>query len=245
MNELYSFYISKEKEIEKTEETPDGKLTKKVKESIPVKLILKKPSRLEMERAEEVYAVEWSESVKKGILTKPMLARVYSDSGGFFSKEESGVYIALLESFGQKDLEYKKIGLVSNPDEDTEKRKKNLQDELSSIVVKIQNFENQQSQIFDQTAEVRARNKTIQWLVLNLTYTLEDSEDPKPFFKGKNDDEKQESYYLMLEGGDDFDIKVVDKSALTFSFWYMGKASSKEDFEFLDKQIESESKEES
>ena len=48
-------------------------------------------------------------------------------------------------------------------------------------------IENSQSNIFDQTAENRAKNQTIMWWVLQLSNWQEhEALDPKPFFKGKN-----------------------------------------------------------
>jgi hypothetical protein len=237
MKELYSFSLLKEKQVEKTEETPEGKLTKMVTEKVPVKIILKKPSRLEIEQGEEVHAIEWSSCVKKGILTKAMLTRVYSDSGGLLSKDESDHYLELLNTFAEKDLEHKKLTLINDPDEDAKKKLKELQDAMSEIVVKVQHFENQQAQIFNQTADVRARNKAISWFVLNLSFTEEDGK-VSPFFPGRTDDEKLEFYYNAEEEGDEFIRKAIEKISLTWSFWYMGKASSKEDFEFLEKQLE-------
>ena len=90
--ELYAFTLDEEKEIEKShtrknkktgEET---KVTKKVKEKIPVQIKLKRPSRRELEDAELEYSVEMSRCVKKGILTKAMLYKKYSDTGGVWMR---------------------------------------------------------------------------------------------------------------------------------------------------------------
>ena len=78
----------KRKEIEKTHTRKNKKtgeettVTKKVKEKVPVQIKLKRPSRRELEDAELEYSVEMSRCVKKGILTKAMLHKKYSDTGG-------------------------------------------------------------------------------------------------------------------------------------------------------------------
>ena len=49
---------------------------------MPVPIKIKRPSRRELEEAELEYSVEMSRCVKKGILTKAMLYKKYSDTGG-------------------------------------------------------------------------------------------------------------------------------------------------------------------
>ena len=95
---LYQFTI--DKEVEKIEETSKKdrktgeevttKKTVKVKE--PIEFFIKRPSRRELEEAELEYSVEMSRCVKRGILTKAMLAKKYSDTSGIFSEDESKNY---------------------------------------------------------------------------------------------------------------------------------------------------------
>ena len=81
--ELYSFTVDEEVEVEKKTTKKDKKtgeettITKKVKEKVPVVVKIKRPSRRELEEAELEYSVEMSRCVKKGILTKAMLAKKY------------------------------------------------------------------------------------------------------------------------------------------------------------------------
>ena len=88
--ELYSFTVDEEVEVEKKTTKKDKKtgeettITKKVKEKVPVVVKIKRPSRRQLEEAELEYSVEMSRCVKKGILTKAMLAKKYSDTGGVF-----------------------------------------------------------------------------------------------------------------------------------------------------------------
>ena len=93
--ELYAFTIDDEREVEKThtrknkktgEET---KVTKKVKEKVPVQFRIKRPSRRELEDGELEYSDEMSNCIKRGILTKAMLYKKYSDTGGVWSEEDA------------------------------------------------------------------------------------------------------------------------------------------------------------
>ena len=96
--ELYSFDLDEEKEIEKTHTRKNKKtgeettVTKKVKEKVPIKVRLKRPSRRELEDAELEYSVEMSRCVKRGILTKAMLYKKYSDTGGVWSEDDAKDY---------------------------------------------------------------------------------------------------------------------------------------------------------
>jgi len=53
-----------------------------VAEVEPVRVILKEPNRRQIEEADMEYSIEMSQCVKRGILTKAMLAKKYSDTGG-------------------------------------------------------------------------------------------------------------------------------------------------------------------
>jgi len=243
MKELYSFYVSKEKEVEVERDTPEGKLISKEVKSVPHRVILKKPSRVEMQQAELVYSKEWSLAVKEGILPKAVLTKMYADFGGTVSKEDSEAYIKLLEEYTslQNDMQSLKFKNINDDNEECKVKMDDLTKRMIAIFTEIQDFESRQGRAYDQCAEVRARNKTIQWLVLFLTYLEDEKGEPQPFFKGRTDNEKADSYFQMLEDEDEFSDKVIDKSVLTISFWYLGRAETKEDFEQLEKAAEERS----
>ena len=52
-------------------------------------MILKEPNRRQIEEADMEYSIEMSQCVKRGILTKAMLAKKYSDSGGLLAEEDA------------------------------------------------------------------------------------------------------------------------------------------------------------
>ena len=113
--ELYSFTIDEEKEVEKShtrknkktgEET---KVTKKVKEKVPVQFRIKRPSRRELEDGELEYSVEMSNCIKRGILTKAMLYKKYSDTGGVWSEEDAQDYGKLYRKIFDIQNEYARL----------------------------------------------------------------------------------------------------------------------------------------
>ena len=85
---LYQFTLDKEVETEKeskrtNKKTGETTITKrKVKEKKPIEVQIKRPSRRELEEAELEYSIEMSRCIKRGILTKAMLYKKYSDRYG-------------------------------------------------------------------------------------------------------------------------------------------------------------------
>ena len=67
----------------------------------------------------------------------------------------------------------------------------------------------QQSSLYDQTAENRARNRTILWWVLHLAHSKESSAE-SPFFTGATYDDKIDTYDKMEEEEDDFVTECIN-----------------------------------
>mgnify|MGYP003681594406 FL=1 len=96
---IYQFEIKKEEQVEEestrnkknkdTGETEKVTTSKIVTKEIPYKIKIYEPSRRQVEDADMEFSIEMSKCIKKGILTKAMLAKKYSDSGGLLSEEDS------------------------------------------------------------------------------------------------------------------------------------------------------------
>ena len=107
MKEIYSFSVDLEtkttKEVEKTivdKETGKEEKVKAEEEVVtsePVRIILKEPNRRQVEEADMEYSIEMSQCVKRGILTKAMLAIKYTDTGGLVAEEDAK---SLAKSYG-------------------------------------------------------------------------------------------------------------------------------------------------
>ena len=112
---LYQFTVDEIKEVEKESSRKNkktGEVTitkKKVKEKVPLEVKIKKPSRRELEDAELQYTIEMSKCIKQGILTKAMLAKKYSDTGGAFTEEGEKEYGKLYTQILEFQNEYIKL----------------------------------------------------------------------------------------------------------------------------------------
>ena len=126
--ELYSFTIDQEKEVEKTHTRKNKKtgeettVTKKVTEKVPVQVKIKRPSRRELEDAELEYSVEMSRCVKRGILTKAMLYKKYSDTGGVWTEDEAKDYGRLYKKTFEIQNEYVRLETVEKKNRRTEEK---------------------------------------------------------------------------------------------------------------------------
>lgn len=236
---IYEFTISKEEEVDKVEtKIEDGKeitITSKVKEQLPRKFFIKKPTRALFEEAELFYAVKLSEGIKAGLLTRSLLSKRYSNDGGALSEQDKGKYADLYLKLFDKQNEFQKLSIIDKNDRNKEDQEyfDKLSAEIINLRNEIQDFEIAQASLFDQTAENRARNKTILWWILHLSYLIDKENKEACLFGDGSFDEKLAAYDGFEESQDEWLKNVVKKFAFYVSFWYMGRASSQEEFEKL------------
>lgn len=243
--ELYSFTV--DREVEKTiESSKKDKKTgeeiitkKKVKEKVPVSIRLKRPSRRELEEAELEFSVEMSRCVKKGILTKAMLAKKYSDTGGLMSEDDAGSLVDSYKKIFDLQNEYSRLEIIQDKSDKQKTRVEEITKELAATRRQIVEFESNYQSLFDHTADVKAQNRLILWYVIMLTYIQEeDDENPKPYFGGGDFDEKIEEYYKREESDDNLYFLITKKAATILAFWFFNQASDKESFDGLMDRLE-------
>jgi hypothetical protein len=242
---LYQFTI--DKEVEKIEETSKKdrktgeevttKKTVKVKE--PIEFFIKRPSRRELEEAELEYSVEMSRCVKKGILTKAMLAKKYSDTGGIFSEDESKNYSDLYKQVLEFQNEYIRLDSADQKDAKQKKRFEIVKSGLGDVKRKIVEIESNFQSFFDHTADIKAQNRLLLWYVINLTYIQYEKDDnPKPYFEGSDFESKIEDYYEKEESNDQFYFAAIKKASTILAFWFFNQASEPKEFDELIEKME-------
>ena len=243
--ELYSFGLDVEKEIEKTHTRKNKKtgdettVTKKVKEKVPIQVRLKRPSRRELEDAELEYSVEMSRCVKRGILTKAMLYKKYSDTGGVWSEDDAKDYGKLYREIFDIQNEYARLETVEKKTEKQEKKLDDLKDRLAETKRQIVEAESAMQSLFDHTADTKAQNRLLLWYTLILTHIQgEGDDDPSPYFKGDSFEEKIEDYYLKEDEPSDFYSALVQKVTTILAFWFFNQASTPDEFNKLIEDVE-------
>jgi len=240
---IHTFSINKEKEVEnkETSKDKDGEeitVIKKVIKEVPVKFMLKRPTRKLLDRADLFYSVKLSEGIKAGLLTRTLLARRYDDDGGLWSQEDQGTYFEVYDQLVERENEYHKLtlNLAKDLNENKQKETEKVLRQITDLRRKLSQFEEIQQSIFNNTAENRARNQTIMWWVLNLSYRELDGDDGKTglVFEGKTHEERLDSYDVIEEEFDDFTDEMIKKLAFFVSFWYTGKISDSADFKIAE-----------
>ena len=243
--ELYSFSLDREEEVEKETSRKDKKTgdvikkIKKVKEKIPYTIRLKRPSRRELEEAELEYSVEMSNCVKKGILTRAMLYKKYSDTGGVYTDDEAQDYGKIYKDLLTLQNEYVRMDSVDKPTEKQKEKLEKIKDDLASSKKKLVEFESNMHSLFDHTADTKAQNKLLLWYSLMLTHIQgEEDEKPIPYFKGETFEEKTKDFYDKEDDSSEFYQEVVKKVTTILAFWFFNQASKPEEFNGLIEQME-------
>jgi len=278
---LHTFKVNrsvdfKEESTEKNEKGEDVKVTKVVKKDRPVLVRIRKPGRKLFDEGELYYGVKLSEGIKAGLLTRALLAKRYQNDGGSMSEPEkerySELYLKLFEK--ENDLQRLQINLEKKSDEEKKDKITDLLMEMSDLRRELQDFETAQSSLFDQTAETRAKNKTIMWWVLQLAEVEKKNDEIKDYHwykkeeKASTDEEKKElekeieklefvnvfdgealedkmdKYDALEDGNDEFWQESLKKLAYFISYWYSGQADSEEDFQRVEEFLQAEGSEE-
>jgi hypothetical protein len=215
-----------------------------IKEDKSVQKTVKKfgllyPNRRLREDGELFYAAETSRFAKAGVLPKAAWNTILSNGGGSISDKERELYGNLLIKFRDASFELQSILIKSEKERtDTEKKRTDeLIGNLEDIRRQIQAFESSQIAIFENTAESKARNRTILWWVLNIAYQKEGDENYKPFFNGETFSDKLDSYDFIEESEkeDSLILSVLRRITYLTTIWFLGKAESLEDFKEYDK----------
>jgi hypothetical protein len=203
------------------------------------------PNRRLREDGELFYAAETSRFAKAGVLPKAAWNTILSNGGGSISDKERELYGNLLIKFRDISFELQSI-LIKSEKERTEAEKKRsdeLIEDLEEIRRQIQGFESSQIAIFENTAEAKARNRTILWWVLNIAYQKSGEENYRQLFKGETFSDKLDAYDLIeeYEKEDSMILGAIRRLTYLATVWFLGKAETLEDFKEYDKAFLNES----
>jgi hypothetical protein len=235
---LYTFDVNKE-----VDEKVESKSTNDAGEEVtvsqvktvdkPVNLSLRKPTRKMYDDGELFYGVQLSEGIKAGLLTRTLLAKRYQNDGGVLSEPEKERYSVLYLNLFNKENDLQRIQVNLDNLSDNIKKDKITDTlmEMAELRRELQEFENSQSSLFDNTAETRAKNKTIMWWVLHLSHIMNEAKDWKPLFGEGSYDTRLARYDEIEEEDSEWKTEAVRKLAYFVSFWYSGQATTEEEFE--------------
>lgn len=198
---------------------------------------LKRPTRREMEDADTQYAVEMSKCVRKGILTKSMLAKKYADSGGVLSEEGAKQLSALYHKLNDIISEQSKLQTVKAQTKKNKERAEVLEKEMVDVRKEIVEIESQNLSLFNNTAEARAQNKILIWYATHLLVEKK-GEEETPFFDGFDFEDKLEQYYDREDSEDnEVYVDIMQRAGTVLAFWYYNQGLPKDKFEIALKEF--------
>lgn len=207
-----------------------------------------KPNRRVKEDGELFFASETSRFAKAGVLPRAAWNTILSNGGGSISDQEREQYGSLLIEFRDASFELQSILLKidSEKTEDEKLRSDELFKKLDAVRKQIQSFESEQIEIFENTAESKARNRTILWWVLNLGYEFKGDSEAIQILDGESFNERLDSYDLIYEDetANEFILSVIKRLTYLVTLWYLGRANDDEDFKVFDKSFIKENKSE-
>ena len=231
---LYEFEINekvkKQKPIEKEIDGQKVTVLEDVIEEVPVKFAIKKPSRSKIEEGDIIYASTFGNLVSLGLITKAQLTKKLIDSGGLLSKNEEELYISSYNELQEKLKEARELSDKENKTPEENKKETDLIMEINKISKRINDFESVQTPLFENTADVKARNKSITWFTTELAMKKV-GEEYKPIFDGFTENEKLDKLDQIYEDIESIDAQAVMRISECVSLWYFGKASKQDEFE--------------
>jgi hypothetical protein len=193
------------------------------------KFYILKPNRKLRQNGELEYARQLAKFVREGLLPKAAWGTILDNSGGTISESEAKNYSTLRTEYFELALELSKL----QQKESNEENQKKIEDvifKIDSAKNKIQSFELEQVYIFENTAEAKARNSTIEWWLCNISY----DQDGKLFFQGETQDDKLDWYDALDTQKDEELLKIGHKFSYLITLWYLNRINTKEDFKNID-----------
>jgi hypothetical protein len=222
--------------------TQDIKKDDGTSESAESKYAILKPNRRLREDGELFFASEVSRFAKSGVLPKAAWNTILSNGGGSISENDREEYGKLLIEYRDKSFELQSILIKESGTRTPEEQSRfdQLTKDLDEIKRQVQSFEAGQINIFENTAEAKARNRTVLWWVTNLAYK-KDETGYVPIFEGKSFEEKLDQYDEIEQSqGNDYLLNVIRRCTYLITLWFLGSAEKPEDFAALDKDFTSQ-----
>jgi hypothetical protein len=197
-----------------------------------------KPTRKMKEDGELFYASKLSQFISAGILPKIVWEKVFKDSGGIISGVDQKEYADLFSEYSEYRNQIDEVSTKSDSQK-TESEKEKLafcEAQLVRVRKRMQELEMAQVNAFENTAEAKARNRAIVWWAANLGVEENTSTGEILSLLGGGSIEDKLDLYDVIVENDKFLSDCFSRLNYLVTVWYLGSASSFEDFEQLDKE---------
>lgn len=235
MKEVFSFIVNLEQEVEKTEvRNENGQeitVKTKVKEEIPHKIVMKKPTRSEQDELRLFHGAQFKRAIDAGLLTNAILVTKHIDgAGALLSKETQKRLSDLYESIDKYRNELMLIGATEKDETEKQQKQEKVLMQYLEAQRELQAIEGSNQSLKFNTAEFYAQEKANMWLILNQTY-IDKNGKVVPMFSGNNFTEKEKSLVALEDNDDTLLTKISDELALCWSLYLTNEASKPEEFQ--------------
>lgn len=230
MKNLISYELKIKQKTDVTYPQEDGSKKVVTEEiDVPVKVILKEPNRAELEKANNVYQEYWADGVRRGLLPRAVLSKVYRQNEGIFTPKELELFKSVEDKIEEIRVEYKTIEVktVKNPAD--EKRIKELVDEFSKQNEELSGLEEINEALFQNSVENLAGQKVVMWQLLFLSYIEKDGKFIS-LVDGETLDQRLSNFDKILEdqseeGKSRAELygKILDRNGYFLNLLYRGK----------------------
>lgn len=199
---------------------------------VSYRFFIKNPSRTQKQNGEIEYAKQLAKFVKAGLLPKAAWSTILENLGGTVSDADAEQYSAAKRLFFEVGIRLNELNQLAELSEEQKDEKIDLEIQIDEAKKRIQSFELEQIYIFENTAEAKARNATINWWMTELAY----KDESTPFFVGQSLDEKLDWYEDLDENdaAQKISLKAGQRFSYFISLWFLNRISSFEDFESAD-----------
>lgn len=239
MKTLFEFTVNKKIEIEedsigKDSEGNEIKGKKIVIKDVPIKVAIKKPTRELSDQSTLFYSTKISEALKAGVLSEALFRKRLMNDGGVLSEQQSNEYTRAYAGYFAKTNELMTFESKKDLTDEEKSQRDLIKEEITEFVRVINQFEYQNAQLFENTAEAYANRHKLRWWILNLTY-VQKSDDKglkegfEPFFNANDYERKLVIFDEKEEEADSFYIAAIRKASTLINYWSMGRASTEEE----------------
>lgn len=170
----------------------------------------KKPSRAEREDADMWHAGWVNKCLEKGLIPQALLIKQYANAGGVFNDADKAEFDSIRSQLLGKQLDHERAMLGTDL-----VLRDTLTTEILDLRERFLRLQQSQETFFSNTAEAKAREKLIEWLILHLSYHRIDESKPwEPFFIG--DDTQAKIGYLEKLEDEENDLYLKSRESLAF-----------------------------
>ena len=194
----------------------------------PTEFVIKKPTRRIMDEAEAQYAIEMSNNIKRGIVTKAMLVKKYADTGGTLTEAETKDMVKKLQRSNEVANKVQMLTAV-----DKKKNQKEIEELNSELLVlrkELTDIEMSMQGVYDHTADARSERAMLLWYTIQLAREIEDGQEVL-FFDGLLYEDQLEDLYKKDEEGTELEKKALNKIMTAISYWFYNNSATQEQIE--------------